>query len=147
MSTPVFSIGFTKTSAKHFFERLQKSGVRKIIDVRLHNKSQLAGFAKSDDLSYFLDAIGGMAYQHIPLLAPEEAPLANYRAGKIDWAAYESKFLDLMAVRRIEERMSPQLLEGACLLCSEDTPHQCHRRLVLDYLNKKWDSELQVRHL
>ena len=143
----VSTIGFTKTTAEGFFERLLKSGVRKVVDVRLHNTSQLAGFAKSGDLAYFLKKIGGIEYAHQPLLAPTDAMLKAYKKEKGDWDAYEARFMALMAERQIENRLRPEMLEGACLLCSETTPHHCHRRLVCDYLNDKWDGALSVRHL
>ena len=143
----VSTIGFTKTTAEGFFERLLKSGVRKVIDVRLHNTSQLAGFAKSDDLAYFLRKIGGIEYVHEPLLAPTDAMLKAYKKEKGDWDAYEARFMALMAERQIENRLKPEMLDGACLLCSEAAPQHCHRRLVCEYLNDKWDSALTVRHL
>jgi uncharacterized protein (DUF488 family) len=141
------TIGFTKTSASHFFDRLQKSGVRRVFDVRLHNTSQLAGFAKSDDLSYFLKTICNIDYIHQPLLAPTDDILKTYKRDKGDWRIYENAFLTLMAQRRIEEKISKEQLNGSCLLCSEDTPHRCHRRLVCEYLNSKWDTKLEVTHL
>jgi uncharacterized protein (DUF488 family) len=147
MSIRVFSIGFTKTSARNFFERLKQAGVNRVYDVRIHNKSQLSGFAKSEDLEYFLRELGGIRYAHLPILAPEESLLASYRSKSIDWRTYEKEFLELMARRHIEERLEPSSLEGACLLCSEDKPHHCHRRLVLEYLNSKWGRPLQVQHL
>jgi uncharacterized protein (DUF488 family) len=143
----VATIGFTKTTAEGFFERLLESGVKKLIDVRLHNTSQLAGFAKADDLAYLLNKIGGIAYAHQPLLAPTDAMLKAYRKDKGDWGAYEKQFLALMAEREIERKLKPAMLDGACLLCSEATPHHCHRRLVCEYLNDKWGGALTVRHL
>ena len=143
----VSTIGFTKTTAEGFFERLLKSGVKKVIDVRLHNTSQLAGFAKADDLAYFLKKIGGIQYTHQPLLAPTDAMLKAYKREKGDWDVYEGRFLSLMAERQIENRLKAEMLEGACLLCSEATPHHCHRRLVCEYLNGKWNGSLTVRHL
>jgi uncharacterized protein (DUF488 family) len=143
----VSTIGFTKTTAEGFFERLLKSGVKKVIDVRLHNTSQLAGFAKADDLAYFLNKIGGIQYAHQPLLAPTDAMLKAYKKEKGDWDVYEGRFLSLLAEREIEGRLKPEMLEGACLLCSEATPHHCHRRLVCEYLNSKWRGILTVRHL
>ena len=143
----VSTIGFTQTTAEGFFERLLKAKVRKVIDVRLHNTSQLAGFAKADDLSYFLRKIGGIQYVHQPLLAPTDAMLKAYKKEKGDWSAYERQFLSLMAERRIEERLQPESLDSACLLCSEAKPHHCHRRLVCEYLNDRWGSRLTVRHL
>ena len=143
----VSTIGFTKTTAEGFFERLLKSGVKKVFDVRLHNTSQLAGFAKADDLAYFLKKIGGVEYLHQPLLAPTDEMLRAYKKEKGDWSAYESRFMALMAERQIENCLKPEMLDGACLLCSEATPHHCHRRLVCEYLNEKWGGPLTVRHL
>ncbi|RWG01076.1 DUF488 domain-containing protein [Mesorhizobium sp.] len=143
----VATIGFTKSNAEDFFERLLNAGVKKVVDVRLHNTSQLAGFAKADDLAYFLKKIGGIQYVHQPLLAPTDNMLKAYKKDKGDWSVYQGRFLQLMEERRIEERLKPEMLEGACLLCSEATPHHCHRRLVCEYLNEKWGSPLKVRHL
>jgi uncharacterized protein (DUF488 family) len=146
-SANVTTIGFTKTTAEGFFHRLENASVRTVIDVRLHNTSQLAGFAKSDDLAFFLKRIAGIEYRHLPLLAPEDSILAAYKKGGGSWHAYEAQFMNLMRARRIEERLTPSMLDGACLLCSEDKPHHCHRRLVCEYLNQKWDGALRVRHL
>jgi uncharacterized protein (DUF488 family) len=145
--TDVCTIGFTQTTARGFFERLKAAQVRAVIDVRLHNTSQLAGFAKADDLAFFLGEIGGMTYRHEPLLAPSDDILKAFKRDKGDWRVYETRFLDLMAERKIEARLRPDLFEGACLLCSEAAPHHCHRRLVCEYLNRKWDGRLRVRHL
>jgi uncharacterized protein (DUF488 family) len=141
------TIGFTGTTAEGFFKRLMAASVARVIDVRLHNTSQLAGFAKAKDLAYFLKAIGGMGYVHEPLLAPSEEMFRAYKIEKGDWAAFERRFLDLMAERRIETRLSPDFFAGGCLLCSEAKPHKCHRRLVADYLNGRWDGALEVTHL
>jgi uncharacterized protein (DUF488 family) len=143
----VATIGFTKSSAERFFDRLVQAGVKKVVDVRLHNTSQLAGFAKADDLAYFLNKIGGIAYVHEPLLAPTDPMLKAYRQGDSDWPAYEAHFLALMRERRIETRFKPELFAGACLLCSEDNAHHCHRRLVCEYLDETWGGALEVRHL
>jgi uncharacterized protein (DUF488 family) len=142
----VSTIGFTKTSAARFFNRLTAADVKLVIDVRLHNTSQLAGFAKADDLAFFLKNISAIGYQHMPILAPEDQMLSDYKKGGA-WHAYEASFLELMSRRRIEDKIDPALLNGACLLCSEDTPHHCHRRLVCDYLNSKWGNRLTVSHL
>ena len=143
----VSTIGFTRTTAEGFFERLLESGVKRVVDVRLHNTSQLAGFAKFDDLAYFLKKIGGIDYMHQPLLAPTDAMLKAYKKEKGDWDAYEARFMTLMAERQIENFLGPEMLDRTCLLCSEATPHHCHRRLVCEYLNDKWDGALSVRHL
>lgn len=145
--TSVSTIGFTQTTAEGFFERLLKAGVKRVVDVRLHNTSQLAGFAKSDDLAYFLKKIGGIQYAHLPLLAPTDSMLKAFKKEKGDWEVYQGRFLELMAERQIEKKLRPELFEGVCLLCSEATPHLCHRRLVCEYLNDKWDGALDVQHL
>jgi len=143
----VSTIGFTKTTAESFFKRLQGAGIRHVLDVRLRNTSQLAGFAKSDDLAFFLRNIGGLQYSHQPLLAPTDAMLGAYKKEKGSWKTYEDGFLALMTERQIENKFTPDMLDGTCLLCSEAVPHQCHRRLVCDYLNAKWNGSITVRHL
>ena len=142
----VFTIGFTKTTAESFFGRLQRAGVKKVLDVRLNNVSQLAGFAKKEDLRYFLRAIAGIDYVHEPLLAPTQEMLDAYKKEGGDWTDYEKRFLFLMESRRIEAVLPRALFEDACLLCSEDKPQHCHRRLVVDYLRAKW-GDLDVQHL
>jgi uncharacterized protein (DUF488 family) len=141
----LFTIGFTKTSAEGFFARLSKAGVRALVDVRLNNVSQLSGFAKRDDLRYFARTICGIRYEHRMELAPTAEMLGEYRAAKDGWKDYADKFLALMARRRIEtiDRAS---LDGGCLLCSEDKPHHCHRRLVAEYLQAKW-GDVEIEHL
>lgn len=143
----VSTIGFTKTNASNFFGRLIGADVRLVIDVRLNNTSQLAGFAKADDLPYFLSKLGGISYVHKPELAPTDAMLREYKKQKGDWAQYAQRFLSLMESRRIDQKLRPDMFDNACLLCSEDKPHHCHRRLVCDYLNGKWGETLKVRHL
>lgn len=142
----LFTIGFTKKTAQQFFETLHASGAKRVVDVRLNNVSQLAGFAKKDDLAYFLEQICGMDYIHLPALAPTQEMLDSYRKGGQDWKNYEHRFLELMRQRRIEETTSKEALADGCLLCSEDKPHLCHRRLVAEYLQGYW-SDVQIVHL
>ncbi|OYW75882.1 MAG: hypothetical protein B7Z37_11190 [Verrucomicrobia bacterium 12-59-8] len=144
--TTVYTIGFTKKTAAEFFEMLRKSGTKRVVDVRLNNVSQLAGFSKKDDLQYFLKEIVGIDYIHQPLLAPTADILDAYKKHKGDWSIYEPAFLDLMKKREIEKRIDPATIKGGCLLCSEDKPHHCHRRLVVEYLKSKWD-DLDIQHL
>lgn len=141
----LFTIGFTKTSAEKFFSRLSKANVKKLVDVRLNNVSQLAGFAKRDDLRYFAKSICNIDYEHIPDLAPTQDVLDDYKKSKGAWAVYADKFLNLMAQRKIEN-IDRIRLDGGCLLCSEDKPHHCHRRLVAEYLKDKWD-DVEIEHL
>jgi uncharacterized protein (DUF488 family) len=143
----IFTIGFTEKPAERFFTLLQNNDIKKLVDVRLNNVSQLAGFAKRDDLKYFLRELCQADYTHEPMLAPEDKMLKSYRNKEISWDAYEGKFLDLMEKRHIENQFSVSDMEGACLLCSEHKPHQCHRRLVVEYLNAHWGSILEVKHL
>lgn len=142
----VSTIGFTKKPASRFFKLLRESGVKRVIDVRLNNGSQLSGFAKQDDLAWFLDELCGIDYVHEPTLAPTRELLSDYRKGRIDWNAYAVRFLDLMRQRRVEETIPPEILDNGCLLCSEDQPHRCHRRLVAEYLDQHW-GDLHVIHL
>lgn len=143
----VFTIGFTKTTAEHFFGRLKRAGVKRLVDVRLNNVSQLAGFAKRDDLSYFLRALCDIEYVHEPLLAPTQDILDAYKKHKGDWEIYEVAFNQLLRDRRIETALNPAVFAApTTLLCSEDTPEHCHRRLVTDYLQAHW-GEITVTHL
>ena len=142
----LFTVGFTKKSARRFFELLRSSGAKRVVDVRLNNVSQLAGFAKKEDLAYFLREICGMDYVHLPELAPTQQMLDRYKKDGGDWATYQVEFLELMRHRRIESTVPRELLEDGCLLCSEDKPHHCHRRLVADYLKTHW-GEIEVSHL
>jgi uncharacterized protein (DUF488 family) len=140
----LFTIGVTKTTAEHFFDRIKGSGAKCIIDVRLHNVSHLAGFAKRDDLRYFARAICGIDYRHVVSLAPTQAILDKIKNGG-DWLEYESSFLDLMEARQVEN-MNRTTLEGGCLLCVEDKPDYCHRRLVAEYLKRHW-TNIAINHL
>ena len=142
----VFTIGFTKKSASDFFGLLRSSGAKRIVDVRLNNVSQRSGFAKRDDLEYFLREICGIDYLHLPELAPTQAMLDDYRKGHKNWSKYENQFIDLMEQRRIENNVPKEAITEGCLLCSEDKPHHCHRRLVAQYLSERW-GDVEVRHL
>lgn len=142
----VFTIGFTKKSARRFFELLRKSGAKRVVDVRLNNVSQLAGFAKKDDLAYFLKEICGMEYVHLRELAPTQEMLDEYKKQRGDWKTYETGFLALMKQRRVEETVAREVVADGCLLCSEDNPHHCHRRLVAEYLKQHWGN-MDIFHL
>jgi uncharacterized protein (DUF488 family) len=143
---PIFTIGFTKSSARHFFGRLREASVREVVDVRLHSTSQLAGFAKADDLAWFLETMG-IGYRHAPELAPTEEMLAAYRGKKIGWEKYAAAFTRLIAERHVERLHPAASLPGACLLCSEATPHHCHRRLVAEYVTAGAAGAPRIRHL
>lgn len=114
--------------------------------MRLNNRSQLAGFAKQDDLAYFLSELCGMEYVHLPALAPTKEMLDDYKKRRGDWQTYEGHFIALMRERRIEETIPKEIVADSCLLCSEDKPHYCHRRLVAEYLNQHWGN-VEIAHL
>jgi uncharacterized protein (DUF488 family) len=142
-----YTIGFTKKPASKFFKLLKESGAKRIVDVRLNNSSQLAGFAKRDDLAYFLESVCDIEYVHLPILAPTKELLDEYRKGGGDWDRYEQRFLNLMRERKIENEVPRDVIEDGCLLCSEAEPHRCHRRLVGEYLQEHWGAEMEMRHL
>jgi len=142
----LFTIGFTRKSAEQFFTMLSKAGVKRVIDIRLHNVSQLAGFAKRDDLRFFLKAICGIDYLHMTELAPTQDILDRYKKKSGDWTVFEKDFLKLISERRIEQKVSEGLAHHGCLLCGEEAPDHCHRRLVAEYLRRKW-GDLEIVHL
>ena len=142
----LYTIGFTKKPASTFFEMLRWSGATRVVDVRLNNVSQLAGFAKKDDLEYFLGKVCGMEYAHLPELAPTKEMLDGYRKEHRDWQVYESQFLSLMGERGVSEMAMKSTIANSCLLCSEDKPHHCHRRLVAEYLQRHW-GDVEIVHL
>lgn len=142
-----YTIGFTQKKASTFFALLQEAKINSLIDVRLNNVSQLSGFAKRDDLAFFLKELCQAGYYHLPELAPTKEMLKTYKRGDISWQAYEDSFLNLIAQRNIERTLQANELHNACLLCSEHQPYHCHRKLVVDYLNEHWNSQLKVTHL
>jgi len=142
----LYTIGFTQKGAERFFNLLAANGVRRVLDVRLNNRSQLAGFAKRDDLRYFLHGLCGIDYHELPDLAPTPEILTAYKKNGGDWATYERQFLALLAQRRVAQRLQPSLFEDGCLLCSEHAPTQCHRRLIAEHLREQWGG-VEIRHL
>lgn len=142
----VYTIGFAKRSAKEFFGSLKANGIRTLIDIRLLNTSHLAGYTKKEDLIYFLSLIG-IKYIHEKLLAPDEELLNGYKKYKtMDWNQYEKKFNQLISSRKIGSRLDKAIFDQSCLLCSENKPDKCHRRLVANYLKEIW-GDIEVIHL
>ncbi len=146
MEVNIFTIGFAKKSASEFFTKLKEAGVETVIDVRLNNVSQLAGFTKEQDLPYFLQEIANIRYIHKPELAPTKDILDAYKKKNIDWTEYERRFRELITKRHIEDSMMPEQIDGACFLCSEAKPENCHRRLVAEYLREHWENVV-IHHL
>ncbi len=145
----IFTIGFTKKTAQKFFELLKDSKIDTLIDVRLNNTSQLAGFAKMPDIEYFLKKIIGIKYIHDDTFAPTEKLLKDYKNRVISWEFYEETFNNIMKSRKIDEyilnKYSDFQDENICLLCSEDMPQKCHRGLVAHYFENLFN--ITVVHL
>jgi uncharacterized protein (DUF488 family) len=142
----LYTIGFTGKPAEKFFNLLTKAGVKKIVDTRINNVSQLAGFAKGSDLKYFAKEIGDISYEHNLDFAPTKELLTRYRNKKMTWEEYEVEYLNLLDMRRIAFKTDIEKLHENCLLCSEHTPEKCHRRLLAEYL-KNVKNDLEIVHL
>lgn len=143
----IYTIGFTQKSAEQFFGILRANGIQRLLDVRVNNSSQLAGFTKKADLEYFLRELCGAEYVHEPLLAPTQELLKDYRAKQFDWGGYERIFGALIRERKIEELLAPAFFATpTVLLCSEATAEECHRRLVAEYLRDSW-GDVEIIHL
>jgi len=142
----LFTIGFAGKSAEEFFGAVRQAGVRRVVDVRLNNVSQLAGFTKKRDLPYFLRTIADIEYEHRPELAPTKEILDDYKKKRIDWSEYERRFKALLAERQLAQRFKAEQFDHACLLCSEAKPQKCHRRLVAEHFKDAW-GEVEIRHL
>jgi uncharacterized protein (DUF488 family) len=142
----IYTIGFTKKSAEVFFTRIKNVGVARLIDIRLNNTSQLAGFSKIDDLRYFTRELCQIDYVHVPELAPTANILDAWKKQKDNWEQFERGFLELLQERRVAETIQRELFADACLLCSEEKPHHCHRRLVAEYLREKWGG-IRIEHI
>ncbi len=135
----LFTIGFTQKSAEQFFGLLVDAGVKRVVDVRLNNTSQLAGFTRAQDLPWFLETIGGIGYRHEPLLAPTDEILKKYRRDKArNQGEFHDRFTALLRQRKVEKMLDPSEFEDACLLCSEHDPADCHRTMVAEYLQQRW---------
>ena len=143
----LFTIGFTKKTAQEFFEALAGAGIKTLIDVRLNNKSQLAGFSKQADLEYFLDEICSIKYIHEPLLTPTEEMFKAYRSKSIDWEEFGRRYRDLLGKRAVSDHLDrTPFTENAILLCSEPDADHCHRRWAAEHLRDAWGG-LDLVHL
>lgn len=145
----IYTIGFTKKSAEDFFEALKKHKVEYLIDIRLNNSSQLAGFTKGNDLKYFLKEICNIKYIHDLDLAPTKEILDGYKNGEIDWEKYEELYIDLLEKREIKDKFNNKYkeLDNICFLCSESTANNCHRRLLAEYIKNKICSSVEIIHI
>ena len=144
----LYTIGFTKKNARKFFGLLKNAGVKKLVDIRINNSSQLAGFAKGTDLEFFMKEICGAEYVHITDLAPTKELLKDYQDKVIDWNGYTVVFNNLLKQRHIAERFPVEEFDQCCFLCTEDTPEMCHRRLVVEFLkDSNADKQINIIHL
>ncbi len=144
LAIKLFTVGFAGKSAKEFFHKLERSGVRRVVDIRLNNASQLAGFTKKRDLEYFLRAIADINYVHETDLSPTKDILDDYKKKRIDWNEYENRYRRLIEERQPAKSLKPEDFDRACLLCSEPTPEHCHRRLAAEYLRDAWGNVIIV---
>lgn len=142
----LYTIGFTGKSAENFFNLLRNNDVKKIVDTRINNVSQLAGFAKGSDLKFFAGEIGNISYEHNIDFAPTKELLSRYRDKKMTWEEYETAYLNLLDMRKVAKKTNLDLLHENCLLCSEHTPEKCHRRLLAEYL-KQVRTDIEIIHL
>ncbi len=143
----IFTIGFTGTTAENFFSRLRQAGVQKVIDTRLWADTQLSGFARKKDLPFLLKSLSGADYEHKIDLAPSENILKDLKNKEISWPEYESRYLQLLHDRHIADKLSASDVADTCLLCAEKTSHNCHRRLLAEYLQKEWNIAMEIIHL
>ncbi len=144
----IFTIGFSQKSAKEFFELLKDNGVKTLVDARLNNRSQLAGFTKGKDLPYFLKEIANIEYMHELLLAPTKELLDGYKNKVISWEAYVQTYEHILKDRHLEDVIDISLYDNACILCSEPTAEQCHRRLAAEYIQRAFPSKkITITHL
>ena len=143
----IYTMGFAKKTAEQFFELLKKNKIRRLIDIRLNNVSQLAGFTKKQDLPYLLKEIANVDYVHEPLLAPKQEIIDALKKHKGSWDDFEKGFLPLMKERKVEKALDKKMFKvPVVLLCSEPEPEHCHRRLVAEYLRSKW-KDVEIIHL
>jgi uncharacterized protein (DUF488 family) len=143
-----FTIGFTQKNAKKFFELLKMNNISRVVDIRINNSSQLAGFAKGDDLEYFLKTVADIDYVYMPELAPTKELLKEYRDKKATWADYETKYIALLKNRNIADGVRIEDFNNNCFLCSEHLAQQCHRRLLVEFLkDHNKEKEITIKHL
>lgn len=145
----LYTIGFTQKTAEQFFQLIKKHGIELLIDIRLNNKSQLAGFTKGEDLRFFLKEICNCQYEYCAEFAPTKDILDRYKKGKINWDEYVSEYIPLMKSRKAPEKFIKRYsgTTKVCLLCSEPTPEQCHRRLFAEMVEASAPNEISVIHI
>ena len=143
----LYTIGFTKKSAEQFFGLLRNNGVKQLVDVRISNSSQLAGFAKGKDLEFFTNEICHIPYKHIVDFAPTKELLDRWHKQEVTWPEYVEIYTKMLKDREIVKKYGVKSFDGTCFLCSEDTPEQCHRRLLAEYMQEHSKEIVRIVHL
>lgn len=143
----LYTIGFTKKSAERFFNLLRNNGVKQLVDVRISNSSQLAGFAKGKDLEFFVNEICHIPYKHIADFAPTKELLDRWHKDDVTWGEYEEIYVKMLKDKDVIRKYGVKAFDGACFLCSEDTPEQCHRRLLAEYMQRNSKEKVEIVHL
>lgn len=143
----LYTIGFTKKSAEAFFTRLHEHGVTCLVDIRLRPNGQLSGFARGEDLPYFLRHLAASDYVHMKQLAPSDELLTTYRRDH-DWERYARGYQELMRARAIPDALDRAWFAGqaCCFLCSEATPEHCHRGLLAELIASAW-GDVEIVHI
>lgn len=143
----IYTIGFTKKSAEQFFQLLRDNNIKKLVDVRINNSSQLAGFAKGKDLDFFVREICHIPYQHLTDFAPTKELLDKWHKQEVNWSEYEAIYTSMLKARDVLRKYGIKQFDQACFLCSEETPENCHRRLLAEYLQEHSPEEVRIVHL
>ena len=143
----IYTIGYTRKTARKFFTELLAIDARSLVDIRLHNRSHLASYTKKEHIEFFVQELTDLAYVELPLLAPSEEMFKRFRRDG-DWDSYESRYAQLMRDRRVKEEVDqPLFRDGAVLLCGEPTPERCHRRLAAEFLRAELFPEAHIVHI
>lgn len=144
----IFTMGFTQKSAEQFFGLVSSNEIELLIDVRLNNQSQLAGFTKGRDLEFFLKKICNCKYEHNIIFAPTKEILNDYKKQQITWKEYVVQYNLLIENRNVEKVFLKKYTEfnKILLLCSEVTAENCHRRLLAERL-KNCVANVDIIHL
>lgn len=144
----IFTMGFTQKNAEQFFGLISKNEIELLIDVRLNNQSQLAGFTKGRDLQFFLENLCKCKYEHNIIFAPTKEILNSYKKQQISWGDYVVQYNALLEKRNVENIFMRKYIEynRVLLLCSEPTAENCHRRLLAERL-KNYIPEIEITHI
>lgn len=143
----LYTTGFTQKTAEYFFNLLKKNGVKKLVDVRCHNNSQLAGFAKSENLGFFSKEILNISYEKVADFAPSEELMKKWRTRKITYDEYRSKYISELKAKDVLARYDAKQFDGACFLCSEASAEPCHRKILCEYFRDNCDETVVINHI